>query len=86
MNNEMMPLMMFLLQSEDSKKQADRIIQEVKTNGIKEFIPTKDAEKKFTDMMGVYKDLTNSIDKLREDLKNLYDKLPEKRESFVTES
>ena len=82
----MMPLMMFLLQSEDSKKQADRIIAEVKTNGIKDFSPTKDAEKKFNDMMLIWTDLTNSITKLREDLNKLYEKLPEKRESFVTTS
>lgn len=82
----MMPLMMFLLQSEDVKKQADRIIAEVKTNGTKEFSPTKEQEKKFNDMMLIWTDLTNSIQKLREDLNKLYDKLPEKRETFVTGS
>jgi hypothetical protein len=29
MNNDMMPLLLFLLQSEDLKKQGDRIIQQV---------------------------------------------------------
>lgn len=39
MNNEMMPLIIFLLQSEDLKKQSDRIIQAVQeSNDAKKFM------------------------------------------------
>lgn len=80
----MMPLMVFLLQSEDMKKQADRIIQEVRTNGIKEFVPGKDVEKTNNEFMRVLSDLTNNIDKLRTDLKDLSERLPDKKDSAVT--
>ncbi|MBO9205458.1 MULTISPECIES: hypothetical protein [Niastella] len=67
MNNEMMmPLMVYLLQSEDSKKQADRVIQEVKANGIKEFAPGKEVNKDFMPIMSY---LSSNIDKIMEDSK-----------------
>jgi hypothetical protein len=84
MNNEMMPLMAFLLQSEDTKKQADRIIQEVKNYSNKEFLFSKDVENIRNEFMSKMTDLTDSIKKLQDDLKNLYERLPDKKDNYIT--
>jgi hypothetical protein len=79
MNNEMMPLMMFLLQTEDLKKQSDRIIQELKSGtGTREAAAalSNAGENFLTQVTDSISNLTGKVQELQEKIDHLADKLP----------
>jgi cell division septum initiation protein DivIVA len=80
MNNEMMPLMMFLLQTEDLKKQSDRIIQELKTgtSTTQAAAALSTAGENFlTQITNSISDLSGKVQQLNEKIDHLADKLKE---------
>jgi cell division septum initiation protein DivIVA len=80
MNNEMMPLMMFLLQTEDLKKQSDRIIQELKsgTSSTEAAAALSNAGENFLNQItNSISSLTGKVHELHEKIDQLADKLKE---------